>query len=772
MKRPARPGLLLVVLRELRWLRRDRVAGFLLLGVPLIGFAVLAGTFGNAVIRDLGVLVVDADRSDLSLSLVQAIDASAGVRVTGRADDLAAATRAIRSGAAIAAARIPENFERDVIAGRRPRVEVFYNTQFMTPGNVAGKAVHDAIDAAAAALAPSRRAAARPGAFGALVVEQYVTTNPALSYTQFLLRAVLPTVLHVVIAIGTGYAVGSEFGRRSRRAWLRCAGGSPLVALLGKLLPLFGIFALLMVVAMLVLHGGLGVGFRGDALQMGAAALLFILAHQGFGALAPLLARQLSLGLSLIGLVVSPAFGYAGVGFPVIGMEPFAQAWGAALPLRWYLQILFDQAARGVPAALSAEPFAILAAMAIGLTGLAWLRLRQVAAAAGPMAPEAADPPPRAGLGGAFLDEWRRVLGDRSLVGLLILAPVIYGVYYPRPYLGQLVRDVPVVIVDHDRTALSREIVQAVDAHEGTRVALRADSLAEARQAVIARRAFGILEIPAGMTRDALKGDAARLAAYVDATYFILFNRALQGIGEAVGTVAADRQARGTRDDGAAYRAALAAASPVEIGMEPLYNPTGGYGSYAVPAAFVLILQQTLLVGAAMLAGGAVAARGAGGALAALVGRGIAHLTLTAGSVGLLLILLPRVYGFSTLGRPLDLLLITAPFLLATSFMGQAAGTCFRHRETAVVLFIATSLPQFFLVGVSWPAEAIPPLLRSLGRLFPSESAIDGLVRVNQMGARLGEIATDWAVLWALAGLYLALGVLALRLRGSAAVRP
>ena len=55
---------------------------------------------------------------------------------------------------------------------------------------------------------------------GPLVVEQYVLTNPALNYAQFLLRAILPTVLHIVIAISAGYAVGSEFGARSVREWL------------------------------------------------------------------------------------------------------------------------------------------------------------------------------------------------------------------------------------------------------------------------------------------------------------------------------------------------------------------------------------------------------------------------------------------------------------------------------------------------------------------------------------------------------------------------
>ena len=38
MKRPPRPGVLHVAARELRWMRRDRVALFLTIGVPLIAF--------------------------------------------------------------------------------------------------------------------------------------------------------------------------------------------------------------------------------------------------------------------------------------------------------------------------------------------------------------------------------------------------------------------------------------------------------------------------------------------------------------------------------------------------------------------------------------------------------------------------------------------------------------------------------------------------------------------------------------------------------------
>src|SRR6266702_8308551 len=100
----AHPGLVAVATRELRWFRRDRVARFLIAGVPLIAFAILALTFSSAVVRGLGVAVVDADRSPTSTIFVQAIDAAPGVSIALRGDDLAAATRAIRAGDALAAA--------------------------------------------------------------------------------------------------------------------------------------------------------------------------------------------------------------------------------------------------------------------------------------------------------------------------------------------------------------------------------------------------------------------------------------------------------------------------------------------------------------------------------------------------------------------------------------------------------------------------------------------------------------------------------------------
>ena len=762
MRPPPKPGFWLVARREWRWIRRHHLALILIFGVPLFAFAVLTGVFSHPVIRGLGVVVVDADRSDTSRAFVEQVAVSSSLSIVERADDLASAARAIRGGDAIAAVYIPADFERDLKAGRRPQVVAFYNQQFLTAAGVASSGLSDSLAAAVGDAASAARGAPQASSIGSLVAETIVLVNPARNYAQFLLRTLLPMVLHVVIALAAGYAVGSEFSQRSMRAWLACAGGNPIVALAGKLAPLFAIFFIIMLSTPLILEGLLGISFKGNTPMMAIAAMLLIIGYLALGALMQLLVRDLATGLGLTGLIVSPAFGYAGVGFPILGMNAFALSWGAMLPLRWYMAVLLGQAARGLPLYESARPFAVLAALAAIYTLLAFLRLRAIAAST-PRTPRevepAAAPAPSRGVGGAFVGEWRRVLAIRGAFMLLVVGPLVYGLYYPQPYLNQILRKIPIAVVDNDLSELSRSIVQTLDASGAVRVAVQAATVAEGRKALDRGDAFAVVEIPPGTERDVLKGTTVRVPIFADATYLFIFRSMASGIAVAIDTLSSELAARGARTDGSLVKATLASASPAEILLQPIFNPVGGYASYIVPAAFVLILQQMLLIGASMLTVVALP-QIAGGAFASVLGRGIAHLTIYLPALALYFIVLPRFYGFSTLGHPVQLFALASLFTLATSFMGQAAGAWFRQPETPTLIFLGTSLPQLFVTGFSWPREAIPTPVPAAGYIFPSDFAIDGIVRIGQLGASLGEVVHDWRGLWCLTIVYFALAVI------------
>jgi ABC-2 type transport system permease protein len=762
MRPPPKPGFWLVARREWRWIRRHHLALILIFGVPLFAFAVLTAVFSHPVIRGLGVVVVDADRSDTSRAFVEQVAVSPSLSIVERAGDLASAARAIRGGDAIAAVYIPADFERDLKAGRRPQVVAFYNQQFLTAAGVASSGLSDSLAAAVGDAASAARGAPQASSIGSLVAETIVLVNPARNYAQFLLRTLLPMVLHVVIALAAGYAVGSEFSQRSMRAWLACAGGNPIVALAGKLAPLFAVFFIIMLSTPLILEGLLGISFKGNTPMMAIAAMLLIIGYLALGALMQLLVRDLATGLGLTGLIVSPAFGYAGVGFPILGMNAFALSWGAILPLRWYMAVLLGQAARGLPLYESARPFAVLAALAAIYTLLAFLRLRAIAAST-PRTPRevepAAAPAPSRGVGGAFVGEWRRVLAIRGAFMLLVVGPLVYGLYYPQPYLNQILRKIPIAVVDNDLSELSRSIVQTLDASGAVRVAVQAATVAEGRKALDRGDAFAVVEIPPGTERDVLKGTTVHVPIFADATYLFIFRSMASGIAVAIDTLSSELAARGARTDGSLVKAALASASPAEILLQPIFNPVGGYASYIVPAAFVLILQQMLLIGASMLTVVALP-QIAGGAFASVLGRGIAHLTIYLPALALYFIVLPRFYGFSTLGHPVQLFALASLFTLATSFMGQAAGAWFRQPETPTLIFLGTSLPQLFVTGFSWPREAIPTPVPAAGYIFPSDFAIDGIVRIGQLGASLGEVVHDWRGLWCLTIVYFALAVI------------
>ena len=762
MRLASKPGFWRVARRECHWLFHDRVALLLIFGVPLFAFVVLTTVFSHPVIRGLGVTVVDEDNSDASRALVEYVAASPSLNIVDRSGTLSTAVQDIRSGKAISAVHIPPDFERDLKAQRRPQVVGFYNQQYLTAAGIASSGLSDALSAAAAVAAPAGRAAPAPASTGTLKAETIALVNPQKNYAQFLLRALLPTIIHVVITLAAGYSVGSEFRRRNAREWLESAGGDPVAALAGKLAPLFCIFLVIMLAEPLFLEGVLQIPFRGDLPLMLAAGSLLIIAYLSVGALLQLLVGDLATGLGLAGLFASPAFGYAGVGFPTVGMNAFAQVWSAILPLRWYMSVLLGQAARGLPISETAVPFAALAGLALLFGGLALLRMASLKRRGWFEAARSAEQadisvPPR-GIGGAFTAEWGRVLGTRSAFSVLFLAPLVYGVYYPQPYLNQILRKLPIAVVDNDLSDLSRRIVETLDASGALSVAVRARTLAEAHTAIEGGRAFAAVEIPAGTQRDVLKGVTAHIPVYSDATYLFIFRSTASGVATAVGALTSELVSRGARSDGSLVKAKLASTSPADVLLQPIFNPVGGYASYVVPAAFVLILQQTLLIGAAMLTGTALAR--AGGTFAGVLGRGIAHLTIYLPALALYLVVLPRIYGFSTLGQLPQIFALATVFLLATSFMGQAIGAWFTRPENATILLLATSLPQFFMAGFAWPREAIPDLALAFGRIFPADSAIDGLVRVNQLGASIWEVGHDWLGLWCLALGYFALAVI------------
>lgn len=390
------PGFSLVFWREVRWLRRRPFLLALTTIVPLVLLWLLTAIFSAGLATDLSIGVLDLDRSNLSRQLVRSVDATPDVAVAVRVSDLAEGRHMILSGKIHGLLMLPLNFERDVFAGRRPEVVFFYNTQTLTSGNLVLRGINNAIPGAVGGIRLAIRTAASEPVEHAqadltpIPLQIHPLFNPTLNYIHFLLATLLPSVLQIVIVTTSAYSVGLDFETSHRFRVLRRLGGGLWSAVIGKTLPYTVLFLMVLGLADSILFGHFGLPLRGESWLLLLAGILFILACQLFGTLLALVLRPMGTAISVGTLLTAPAFGYMGIGFPRLGMGPFAYGWGALLPGTWYLQARIDQTIRGTPLDLSAEPVLILAAFVIALGGLTALRLESLRVATDARRPAAA----------------------------------------------------------------------------------------------------------------------------------------------------------------------------------------------------------------------------------------------------------------------------------------------------------------------------------------------------------------------------------------------
>lgn len=370
----------------------------------------------------------------------------------------------------------------------------------------------------------------------------------------------------------------------------------------------------------------------------------------------------------------------------------------------------------------------------------------------------------------AARSELHRIFSDRGALLLLIGAVVFYSLIYPLPYRPQVAKEMPIVAVDLDRSALSRRLVRMADATELVEVRKRTTEIRLAEREVREGRAAGILFVPEKFERKLLRGERPTVEILADAAYLLVYRQVLTGLVQAAATLSAGVEIRKLRAAAVPEAAAMARRDPLPLVQRPLFNPSTGYATYVVPAVLLLILQQTLLIGIGLLAGTArergnesVGAARSGenqspwSRCCVVLGRAAAYCSLYFIHCIFYFGILTRIYRFPHRGNPLTLLMFLVPFLLSVVLLGLALSSVFKHRETAMQTLLFTSLPAVFLAGFSWPQEAIPRWLRLGAYLLPSTAGIPGFLRIEQMGASLGQVQKEWIVLWGLCLLYLGL---------------
>ncbi|MGY0505258.1 ABC transporter permease [Luteimonas sp. e5] len=316
------------------------------------------------------------------------------------------------------------------------------------------------------------------------------------------------------------------------------------------------------------------------------------------------------------------------------------------------------------------------------------------------------------------LRHWRH---DRWELALLTLMPLLLMALMMWLFSASVLRQVPVALVDLDGSADSRALARAIDASPGVAIASQPASLAQAQAQLRALEVFAIVLVPRDMSRRALRGEAAPVYAFYNATYMATGQSAARDIADAVGAFNARmlRERIGRQTGPARLRAA-----PVTVQATVLHNPARSYELFLLP----LILPAVLSLLAALTAGGAVGRERRDGRLAewlgerpwaAIAGKLSPHVALFSlyGALGVLYVAYARGDGVA---GSLWLLLLAQPlFYLASCSFALLFMALTRDMGTGLSLVGLSIGTALAFSGATFPVIEAPLFTRVWNALLP-----------------------------------------------------
>nr|WP_319397459.1 ABC transporter permease [uncultured Carboxylicivirga sp.] len=356
--------------------------------------------------------------------------------------------------------------------------------------------------------------------------------------------------------------------------------------------------------------------------------------------------------------------------------------------------------------------------------------------------------------------ELRNIVKDSGVVLIFFVATLLYPALYAFVYQKEAIDELPVAVIDHDNTQTSRKLVTMLDASGDIQVAEKINDFQQAEQLFLNKKIYGIITIDNDFEKQVFKGEQAHLGVYCDGSYIMHYKKVMTAATQVGLTFGAGVQAKKLMMRGTPKSQLMAQISPVNLVSKPLFNSTGGYGTYLMPPIMVLVIQQLLLIGIGMI-GGTHREHNNGKYVISetikkrgwdswFIGRALSYFIIFMLVAYYLFVLTFKWFSFPIHGSSWNVMILMIPMVLASIFLAMWISTYFYFRVQSMMLFLFSSFIFLFLSGISWPIEAFPSFFKWFAQILPSTHGIQGIMKIQIFGADLAEVRNHIAALWTL----------------------
>ena len=742
--------------------------------VPVFWCLAVVAVFATGLMRNIPVGLVDYDNSAESRDLIRSLDAVASVDFVNY-ENPQAATADLATGNIYALFVIGHNWSEKTSGSRSDSaLELFLNKSYYAIATTVETDLKLALSQIQigqmleAASVVGGGFAGNKERLAVLDADILIAGNPALNFKAYLLTTILPGVLALGAILTCVGSLTREWRLKTIHQVVETY--SHLTGfLLGRMSFWLVLYSLMGLAYLAWFTGWEGWGVQGNLAAWALGIVLFFASMPALAMLYTSLSPSWIIAMSVAIGTTAPIFPFTGFSFPLDSMDAAAQLLAQFLPLTWYLRLHSSQWVLGSELShtiylLSMLSLFVIIPAAVGLT-LMPRRMRKWAQKEREAQPVIDLPEPV-----GFWETVRTVLArgafTKDTFVIFVIAVAFYLLFYAWPYAAQNVTSIQTAVVDLDRSAASRAMIERIKSVAMINVVAIGTDRAEGESLYKTEKVAAVITIPENFEENLLAGKHTSVALTANGAFPVKSRAVMAGLMGVVGETTAASMALNLVRAGAPLETLKKLqTAPVAFADVNLYNPLSGYASYIVAAVMPIIIQAVMFVSIVMSLGGWLASanppsvlravcRNVHGFAALYVAFWLFSLMWLAYALGPDFVL----FDFASMQNPGGTLLMAAIFGAAVVSFGLAFTFAMGTNAYGAQFFVVISAPALFLSGVVHPLFDMTPPALVLRLLLPSTSGINGLVAVSQNGAPLYAVTVQIAHLLLLTVAY---GVLA-----------
>lgn len=319
--------------KEVSLMKRNPIIPRMIVAMPILVMLIVP-LVATLDVKNVGVAVVDNDRTELSRRIVSDMNASEFLSVIGSYFSYDEAFRQIEEGEADAIVTIPKDYQKDLVNGKKSELDLKANGV---------NAIKGTLGTQYATMSVMNTVARWQEEQDIRMLVQKSTTvnlyNPTLDFRNYM----IPALMVILLIIICGFLPTLNLVSEKETGTIEAMNVTPVGRLefvLSKLIPYWAVGLLVITVGMIIGWLVYGLVPEGNILSIYLAALLFSLVISGLGVF---IANQSSTVLQSIFL----AFAFivifqlmSGLFTPIASMPRWAQCITYAIPPRYFIEIM------------------------------------------------------------------------------------------------------------------------------------------------------------------------------------------------------------------------------------------------------------------------------------------------------------------------------------------------------------------------------------------------------------------------------------------------